>query len=171
MVRLGGLVAVTWGALAVAASGDAAFAHDVYQCPGAASAAIQKMTDQSTFATVQQPARIVVGAGPGLVSESSALRLTLRPTAVDPNAPFLAEVFAVDLCNSEGKGLGQLVGTVSFFPLKVGQSQDFVLPAPEKGFLSIAPQRVQLTVKLVPANPARTLNNASVEVLNAKFAD
>ena len=170
MVRLGGLIMVTWGAL-TAASGGATFGHDASQCPGTPSVATQKMIDQSTFATVQKPARVVVGASPGLVSQSPALRLTLRPTAVDPNAPFLAEVFAADLCDSKGKGPGQLVGTVSFFPLKVGHSQDFVLPAPENGFPSIASQRVQLTVRLVPANPARTLDNTSVQVLNAKFAD
>jgi hypothetical protein len=52
----------------------------------------------------------------------------------------------------------------------MGQSQDFVLAAPEKGFPSVAPQNVQLTVKLIPANPARSLAKASVEVVKAQFA-
>jgi hypothetical protein len=126
--------------------------------------------DSSRTATADQPAEFSPKDGPTSLSRSPALRLTLRPTVADPASPFLAEVFAKDVCGTNPNGLGQLLGVVSFFPLKVGQSQEFVLAAPEHGFPSVATQDVRLTVKLVPANPARSLTDTSVEVVSAQFA-
>jgi hypothetical protein len=126
--------------------------------------------ETAKVATAQQPAQILAKDGPNSLSSSPALQLTLRPTAADPNTPFLVQIFAKDTCAANATEPGELLGVVSFFPVKMGQSQDFVLAAPEKGFPSVAPQNVQLTVKLIPANPARSLAKASVEVVKAQFA-
>lgn len=140
-------------------------------CADVSRSSFESMDEQSRVATASQPAKIFPEAGPRLLSSSSALRLTLRPTEADPDAPFLAQVFvATKLSGTKKQGPGQLLGVVSFFPLNLGQAQDFVLPAPKQGFPSVMPQNVELTVKLIPANPARSLGNTSVEVVNAQFA-
>jgi hypothetical protein len=126
---------------------------------------------QSRVATASRPAEVSLKAGPRLVSSSPALRLTLRPTEGDPDSPFLAQIFAADLSGTKEQGSKQLLGVVSFFPVKLGQAQVFVLPAPQHGFPAVAPQNVQLIVKLIAANPARSLDNTSVEVVSALFAE
>jgi hypothetical protein len=146
-----------------------ALAQDAHACVDASSPTGAAM-ETANVATAQKPARISAKDGPNSLSSSPALQLTLRPTAADPNTPFLVQIFAKNVCAANANGPGQLLGVVSFFPVKLGQSQDFVLAAPEKGFPSVAPQNVQLTVKLIPANPARSLANASVEVVKAQFA-
>ena len=153
--------------VALAVDADGAPAQDGVLCANATSSVA--MSDWSPVATVQEPAKIVPGDGPNLVSSSPALKLTLRPTAANPNSPFTAQVFARKICGSNKGDLGQLLGEVSFYPLKVGQSQEFVLAAPSQGFPSVAPEGLQLTVKLVSANPNRVLDTASVEVVKARF--
>jgi hypothetical protein len=126
---------------------------------------------QSAIATPQRPARIVPQDGPSLISESPALRLTLRPTATDADVPFLVQVFTKDLCGNSESGPGQLLGVVSFFPATIGKSQEFVLPAPAQGFPSTASQNIEITIKLIPANSVRELQHASLEVVKARFAE
>ena len=75
------------------------------------------------------------------------------------------------MCDAKDRGREQLLGVVSFFPLKLGQAQEFVLPAPQYGFPAVTLQNVRLAVKLIPANPARSLDRASVEVDGAQFVD
>jgi hypothetical protein len=129
------------------------------------------MDAHDNIASAEHPAQIVPTTGPSLLSRSPALRITLRPTAADPDAPFLAQVFATSVCNAKDRGREELLGVVSFFPLKLGQAQEFVLPAPQYGFPAVALQNIRLTVKLIPANPARSLDLASVEVDGAQFVD
>jgi hypothetical protein len=155
--------------LAAALMGRETRAQAKPACADISSPEGPSMVAQSAIATPQQPARIVPGDGPRLISKSPALRLTLRPTALDPDVPFLAQVFARDVCG--GDGPGQLLGVVSFLPAKIGQSQEFVLPAPELGFPSVARQNIQITIKLIPANSARELDRASLEVVKAGFAE
>jgi hypothetical protein len=162
-------IALLASAMLVAGAAQA-FAQDAGNCADVSPTG-PGMESRSKVATAEQPARVLPKEGTGLLSRSPALRLTLRPTAADPDSPFLAQVFAKDMCGKSGNGPGLLLGVVSFFPLRVGQSQEFVLAAPEQGFPSVAPQNVQLTVKLVPANPERSLANTSVEVVNARFAE
>jgi hypothetical protein len=110
-------------------------------------------------------------AGPALASHSPALQLTLKPTAVDSDSPYLIQVYVKSVCDNAAKGPGELLGVVSFFPAKVDQPQEFVLTPPEKGFPSVAPRNVLVTVQLIPANPSRALVNVSVEVISARFAE
>jgi hypothetical protein len=157
--------------LAASGSGwpQTALAQNAPACIDASSPTGAAM-ETAKVATAQQPAKILTKDGPNSLSSSPALQLTLRPTAADPNTPFLVQVFAKDVCAANANGPGELLGVVSFLPVKMGQSQDFVLAAPEKGFPSVAPQNIQLTVQLIPANPARSLAKASVEVVKAQFA-
>jgi hypothetical protein len=128
------------------------------------------MDPNAKVATAQKPARILPKDGPSSVSRSPALELTLKPIGVDADSPFLVQVYAKNLCGAKGNDPGELLGIVSFFHLKLGEPVDFVLPPPEQGFPSVAPQDIQLTVKLIPANSARILAKASVEVVKAQFA-
>ena len=170
MSRTVPILALGLAMLAAAFTGREVYAQgngacDVYSPEG------PTMDVQSEIATAQQPARIVPKDGPRLVSMSPALKLTLRPTAVDTDVPFLVQIFAKDLCTGSGNGPGQLLGVVSFLPPTIGQSQEFVLPAPELGFPSTSRQNIQITVKLIPANSARELRHASLEVVKARFAE
>ena len=100
------------------------------------------------------------------------MKLTLKPIENDSNSPFLVQVYVKNLCGPKGNDdPGESLGIVSFYLFKPGQPVDFVLPAPEKGFPSVAAQDIQLTVKLIPANPERKLTNTSVEVVKAQFAE
>ncbi len=146
-------------------AGSASVCLDVHSSKGTT------MNEQSTIATPQQPARVVPTDGPSLISKSPALQLTLRPTAVDPEVPFLVQVYARDICNDKADTAGELLGVVSLLPLKLDKEQEFVLPAPEHGFPLTASRNVEITVKLVPANSAGKLEHGSLEVVNARFAD
>lgn len=170
MLRADRMILLSSGLLAALAGGSEASARDVSSCAAGAFATFATMTVGSKLATAQQPAQVLPEAGPSSLASSPALRITLRPMAADPDSPFIAQVFAAKTCGAKEGGPGELLGTVSFYPLKVGQSQDFVLPAPPHGFPSVAPGDVQVTVKLISANPARSLENASVEVVDAQFA-
>jgi hypothetical protein len=167
MLRASQVIFLGSAVLIAAIGGDRAVAANA--CVDLSSPPVGNM-DSSRTATAEQPAQVSPKDGPTSLSRSPALRLTLRPTVADPASPFLAEVFAKNVCGTNASGPGQLLGVVSFFPLRVGQSQEFVLAAPEQGFPSVAPQDVQLTVKLVPANPAGSLTDTSVEVVSAQFA-
>jgi hypothetical protein len=153
----------------LAVGGDQAFAQGGGDCVKGSSAA--SMDAHANIASAEHPAQIVPTAGPSLLSRSPALRITLRPTAADPDSPFLAQVFATSMCDAKDREREELLGVVSFFPLKLGQAQEFVLPAPQYGFRAVTLQNLRLTVKLIPANPARSLDRASVEVDGAQFVE
>jgi hypothetical protein len=161
---------VVLGVLAAIAGGEQAVAQYPMDCANPPSPVEAKMDTGLQVATPDRPAAVVPKAGVNLASHSPALRLTLQPTAADPDSPFVVAVFASNSCENKGKQPGQFIGTVSFLPAKTGQSQVFVLPAPEHGFPSIRPEDVQLTVKLISANPARPLGNVAVDVLGAEFS-
>lgn len=118
----------------------------------------------SSVATAQKPAEVVPRgvASSDPKNGTSVLRLTLRPTATDPNIPFLVQVFANAPRNSNQEESSNLLGTVSFFPVKIGKTEDFVLPAPNAKHTAVA-------VKLIPANSTSTLKMTSVEVVDAQF--
>lgn len=130
-----------------------------------------RMNADSRVATDQHPARIVPVSGPSLLSRSPALRLTLRPTAAAPDASFLVQVLMMNRCGGPETRQKQTLGVVSFFPLRLGHAQEFVLPAPQQGFPALAPQHVELTVKLIPPQPDGRLEATSVEVVDARFAE
>jgi hypothetical protein len=124
---------------------------------------------RTNVATAEHPARVVPTSGPGLLSSSPALRLTLRATKADPDSPFLVQVFAKNAGGTEADRPDSLLGVVAFSSLRPGQPQEFVLAAPENGFPSIPLRNAELTVKLIPANPARSLDGASVAVEHVQF--
>jgi hypothetical protein len=170
MLRISRIILLVSVVLAGAAPGGAGvFAQSERGClDGSQNGA--SMNANATVATPQRPAEVLAKAGPPLASHSPALQLTLKPTAADPGSPFLVQVYAKNMCDSATKGPGELLGVVSFFPAKVDQPQEFVLTPPEEGFPSVAPRDVQVTVKLIPANPSRALANVAVQVVSARFA-
>ena len=158
-----GFVAAGVGCAGKAVAQDAGFCGD-----GSPPADIDS---GSKVATAQHPARIVPVSGPSLLSRSPALRLTLRPTAAIPDKSFLVQVLMTSQCGAREKRQAQTLGVVSFFPLRLGRPQEFVLPAPQQGFPALSPQHVELTVELIPAQPDGRLVEASVEVVDARFAE
>lgn len=177
MVRAVKLIILACGALAVNASRDQAFADDSQACTNGSLSAESKLYAHSRIATDERPAAVTPKAGPNFISESPALRLTLRAKVVASHSQFLVAVFLGHNCDKDGDRGGQFIGTVAFLDPKIGQSEIFVLPAPEHGFPSIPPGDVKLTVELVsavapdPTRPLeRPLENVAVEVLDAEFA-
>lgn len=103
----------------------------------------------------------------GDAASGAALEVTVRPLSTDPSTPFLVQVY-VDR-RSRPHDDAELLGSFSFLPVRVGQAQTFVLPKPVVGGLHAAD--VTLAIKLVPANPARGLGDAAVEILGARLVD
>jgi hypothetical protein len=162
-------IQITLAALLIAAmSSTGARSEDMVAC-SYPDAKPTMAPSSSKTATAEQPARFSTKFGPASLSKSPALQLVLRPTAADPDSPFIVQISAKSLC--KGNANEQLLGSVSFYPLKLGQPQVFVLPAPQRGFPSTPPQDVELTVRLIPANPARSLEHASLEVVKAQFVE
>jgi hypothetical protein len=166
--RIGVVVAL--GLCTGAVRETASLAQSASQCVNGPATRDKIMGAHASVATAEQPALVLPTAGPISVSNSPALRVTLRPTKADPNSPFLVQIFAND-CETTSGSPEQLLGVVSFFHLRLGKSEDFVVTAPQSGFPPILFQNVQLIVKLVPANPAESLVDASVEVDGAHFVD
>jgi hypothetical protein len=169
--RISRIILVGSVALAVAAPGGAGMSAQSE--PGCVDGSQNgaSMNAKSTIATPQRPAEVLATAGRALASLSPALQLTLKPTAVNSDSPFLVQVYVKNVCDNAAKGPGELLGVVSFFPAKVNQPEEFVLTPPEKGFPSVAPRNVLVTVQLIPANPSRALVNVTVEVIRARFAE
>ena len=157
------LVAAAIGGSPALAQGRDACADDVQK--------ELSMDTNAKLATALQPARFLLKEGPKSVSTSPALQLTLKPVQGDFDSPFLVQVYAKNLCQAKDNEIGALLGVVSFFHLQPGVPVDFVLPPPEKGFPSVAPQDIELIVKLIPVNPEWHLANVSVEVVKAQFAE
>jgi hypothetical protein len=171
MLWVNWIIFVVSVAVAAAIGGNLAPAQDSSRCTDSSAQKELSMAASLRVATPQQPGRILLKEGPKSVSRSSALQLTLKPTRADPDSPFLVQVYIKNLCEPKASESGELLGVVSFFHLQLREPVVFVLPPPEKGFPAVAPQDVQLTVKLVPVNPAWTLKNVAVEVVKAQFVE
>lgn len=100
-------------------------------------------------------------------SDADALELTVRPLPDTSDGQFLVQVFAHPPCAppQDRTAAENLLGSFSFFPLRAGEIETFVLPKPNQH----SSGDLELTIKLVSANPARTLTKAAVEVLGARF--
>jgi hypothetical protein len=170
MRRAGWMVVLALVAAGIGCAGET-FAQGSGGCGDGSPLADSKMDADSKVATALHPARIVPVSGPSLLSRSPALRLTLRPTAAASDASFLIQVLMTNRCGVQERRQTQTLGVVSFFPLRLGRPQEFVLPAPQQGFPALSPQHVELTVKLIPAQPDGRLEETSVEVVDARFAE
>jgi hypothetical protein len=167
MLKTGRMTALVLG-LAVFCSAPALGADGAHCDNPSNTAETQADMSDPYLATATKPAQVPV-AGRASPVGSSALELTVRPKAEDPDSPFLVQVFGPDACG-EGAGLANtLLGTFSFYPLRLGKAQKFVVQAP-KTELS-AGSNSQVTVKLIPANPARTLQNSAIEIVGAKVVN
>jgi hypothetical protein len=109
-------------------------------------------------ATAERPAILQVS---GEVKNAAALKVTARPISGD--SPYLVGVFQRD---PSGSGATKLLGSFSFFPARVGVPQTFVLPNPDS---TPTGKDVTLSVRLIPANPARDIKDAAVEILDARM--
>jgi hypothetical protein len=116
------------------------------------------------FATEQEPATIqVLGGNPG---GGVALEVTARPVGGDASSsPYLVSVFATE--GKSGKDIPKLLGSFSFYPAHAGEAQTFVIPTSQ---IDDSPRTKNLTlsIKLTPANPARDIKDAAVEILGAR---
>ena len=170
MRRAGRMVVLGLVAAGIGCAGDT-FAQGSGSCDDGSPLINSKMDGDSKVATALHPARFVPVSGPSLLSRSPALRLTLRPTAAASDASFLVQVLMTNRCGAQEGRQAWTLGVVSFFPLRLGRRQEFVLPAPQQGFPALSPQDVELTVKLIPAQHDGRIENTSVEVVDARFAE
>ncbi len=95
-----------------------------------------------------------------------ALEVTARPLTDEPASPYLVEVFVDDPMQRDSIG-AKLLGTFSFYPVRVGQAQTFILPKPITD--SSTSKELTLSVRLVPANASRALKDTAVEIVGARF--
>lgn len=141
-----------------------ATAADETRC--AIVAGLSEAQMQSLYlATAQKPAQIQI-EGKASSTSNATLELTVRPRAEDPDTPFLVQVFGPTDCTANGVSSGSLLGTFALEPLRIGREQKLVMPAPSGSVLSGAD--TQVTLKLIPANSARTLQNSAIEILGAQ---
>ena len=114
----------------------------------------------SRVATAQKPAifQLRVDAKVG-----SALEITARPIEAEASPPYLVGVFVGD---DSDRGAPKFLGSFSFYPERVGVAQTFILPKPE---VRAAAKDLTLSIKLIPANPARDVRDAAVEILSARI--
>jgi len=117
----------------------------------------------SVVATAQKPATVqVAGGGPG---DGVALEVTARPIGGDASSPpYLVGVFAE---GPSGNAAPKLLGSFSFYPARPGEAQTFVIPKPQADDTWLAKDST-LSIKLIPANPARDIKDAAVEILGAR---
>jgi hypothetical protein len=114
-------------------------------------------------ATALKTATFKLSTDPGAAGKVAGLEITARPIA-GPNARYLVAVFADEPGMSDAK----LLGSFSFFPVRIGEPQTFVLPTSASVPLS-------LSVKLIPANPnvgvddTREIADAAVEITGARL--
>jgi hypothetical protein len=115
-------------------------------------------------ATQREPATVqVLGGSPG---EGSALEVTARPVGGDESSPpYLVGVFEAG--GQPGNVAPKLLGSFSFYPARAGEAQTFVIPTSQ---ISDSPpaKNLTLSIKLIPANPARDIKDAAVEILGAR---
>jgi hypothetical protein len=110
-------------------------------------------------------AHITIDPGTEPVSSRASLELLLSPVAVSPNEPYLV---AVAMSTASGE---KPLGTVSFFPPRVGAVQAF--------YFNIAPllaewrtqatKRTDLSIALIPATRDQSLAVSAVRVVGARL--
>jgi hypothetical protein len=145
------LSAASAGNSAVADSTGAACGSEAVKASGAPCGRV---------ATAQKPAILRV---PSDAKGGAGLEVTARPISGENSPPYLVGVFVGD---PSGSGTPKLLGSFSFFPARVGVPQTFVLPNPDGGS---AGKDLTLSVKLIPANPARDIKDAAVEIVGARI--
>jgi hypothetical protein len=96
------------------------------------------------------------------------LEVTARPLADEASSPYLVQVFVNDTDQPADESV--ILGTFSFYPVRVGQAEKFVLPKPSVNEGSTS-KEFTLSVKLVPANATRTLKDAAVEIVGARLVN
>jgi hypothetical protein len=138
--------------LSAASTGNSVVAEGTEAC---GSDVLKDPMSCGRVATAQKPAILQVPAD----AKAAALEVTARPVAGE-NVPYLVGVFVGDPSKSNAK----LLGSFSFFPARIGESQTFVLPKPAG-----ADKNMTLSVKLIPANPERDIKDAAVEILGARL--
>ena len=118
----------------------------------------------SVVATEQKPATVQVSGGSP--SDGAALEVTARPMGGDESSPpYLVGVFVAG--DQSGKAPPKLLGSFSFYPARAGQAQTFIIPKPQADDTSPT-KDLTLSIKLIPANPARDIRDAAVEILGAR---
>jgi hypothetical protein len=118
----------------------------------------------AAVATEQEPATVRVQGSGG-----AALEVTARPVGgEDSSAPYLVGVFVGG--GETGGATSKMLGSFSFFPARAGVAQTFIIPKPQPG--DTAPGKdVTLSIKLIPANAARDIKGAAVEILGARVVE
>ena len=119
--------------------------------------------DCSNVATAAKPATYLLRNGD---PNAEALQVTARPLATDASTGYLVQVYA-NAGNKGGITSKDLLGSFSFYPARVGQSEVFVLPMPPVPPSAGSP--VTLSIKLIAANAAATLKNSAVEITDVKL--
>jgi hypothetical protein len=119
----------------------------------------------AAVATEHQPATVRVRGGSG----GAALEVTARPVGgEDSSAPYLVGVFVGG--GKPGGEPSRMLGSFSFYPVRAGEAQTFIIPKPQPG--DSAPGKdVTLSIKLIPANAARDIKGAAVEILGARVVE
>lgn len=148
---------------ALSASVAMADETEVWRCE---DAAVTPTALCSAVATGRQPVIVHVQGEGG---HGAALEVTARPLATDISTPFLVQVYVSKTGHSIEKPL-KLLGSFSFFPVRIGQVQTFVLPKPASTG-GVPVNDMTLAIRLIPANPARDLTNAAVEIMSARVID
>lgn len=116
------------------------------------------------IATSQEAAIVKLGGGDP--ADGAALEVTARPVTGDElTPPYLVGVFVSE--SKSEKPATKLLGSFSFYPVRAGEAQTFVIPKPQAGETWLAKDE-KLSIKLIPANPAVDLGGAAVEILGAR---
>jgi hypothetical protein len=117
----------------------------------------------TAVATEQKPATVKVQGDTG----GAALEVTARPVRGDDSSPpYLVGVFVGD--GKPGSAPAKMLGSFSFYPARAGESQKFIIPKPQLGDTPPG-KELTVSVKLIPANPARDIKDAAVEILGARL--
>jgi hypothetical protein len=135
-----------------AAAGNGSEAVKASEVPGAA------------IVTDQKPATVRVKAGGG----GAALEVTARPIGGEGSSePYLVGVFV----GGENVGVAsRMLGSFSFYPPRAGEAQTFIIPKPQPDDAA-AGKDVTLSIKLIPANAARDIKGAAVEILGVRVVE
>lgn len=99
-------------------------------------------------------------------SGQAQIELTVRPTKVSPDEPFLVNVFLVGTRAAEGPNQG-LIGTFSFFPPpRLGEERKFLIEAPAN--LVALKQNFDVRIELIASTPDGKVDNSAVKVIDAR---
>jgi hypothetical protein len=123
--------------------------------------------DPSRIATKNDPAVLSLDTEDAGAASSNALEITVKPTHVVADAPYLVQVYA-GKSNVPEEQLVQtenLVGTFSLYIARDGETQQFIIPTP-----NLAGDRgAKIALKLIPAHPQRDLGDSALEAINARL--